>query len=947
MKKVSFIILTVLILFQLIYIPTAYAESDTTGPELISISVNKTDFNVGETLVVTIKASDALSGLAAWASLSFWSSGGNICVGNFQLQNDGETLIGEGVIDENHCRTGIYKLDNIYIMDNSGNVTSYSTYGGNQLTDEMQLQINVTNNVKSDWEAPILQYVTVDKTEASAGDTLNFEAKATDISGVSIVHVELDWAQDLDTYLSPVEGYPDVFRGSIIIPEDVEDGVYSCKSVAVQDGVENLQFYNIDESTLPEAAQFQVIIHGIQPATETVKVTNIQIEPEVIRQGEPVTVKITLDKCGNNIDKLMMGYQPVVWAKKNSGPSPVVYMEEIEEGLYETTFTPPANWPVGEYVIGELQWFHCKSDGSASGNFVEWQGKTISQTYADWYPTFLVNSLFAGTDNISVLVGSAPFNALAGVSASNTAEGDLTSKIEVMGSVDTSKPGVYLLKYKVLSPYKDQFYPEKQFYYYDFRWVGVTEVQPDSTTSPFVLSGGDLVIGATSGEATIQKDGVSIPFSQVVTEPGEYTLTASEDGSVTIAAAGGGGMRTTGLSAQSAGGGVASFDSAQAAISNDSSATVTAVIDWSGPTLNTAWGKKSSKAIVVTVKASDVSGVAETKYMVGTCSVDQCRAGGTAFTGTFTVPVYGKYTVYAKDRLGYESVTTYNINSSSSSNSAYVESVGISAGSLSRTFSKTYYSYTINLGENQGSVTLTPVKEFEGASMTIAGKAVNSYTVNVANGKSVTVKVKVWYGSSSHTYTFKITRAKSTNSNLATLTASRGSLNTAFDPSVLNYTLTLDENTSSTRISAVVAAAGLAKASPSAVTVKLSNGQTKQIKITVKAQSGAKKTYVITVTRGASTNAALKSLRTSSSRYPLTPRFSKDVTKYQVMLPASTGSVTIYAAAAGYKATVYIDGVKKTSKKVYVASGTSTTVHITVVSQAGNTMEYDIIVTRS
>jgi hypothetical protein len=142
----------------------------------------------------------------------------------------------------------------------------------------------------------------------------------------------------------------------------------------------------------------------------------------------------------------------------------------------------------------------------------------------------------------------------------------------------------------------------------------------------------------------------------------------------------------------------------------------------------------------------------------------------------------------------------------------------------------------------------------------------------------------------------------------------------------------------------VVAATGLAKASPSSVTVKLSNGQSKVVKITVKAQSGAKKTYVVTVRRAASTNAALKSLKTRGGS--LSPAFSAGVTNYTVVLPASKGSVTITAAAAGYKAAVYIDGKKRTSLKVSVASGGSVTVHIVVVSQAGNTTDYYVTVTR-
>lgn len=379
--------------------------------------------------------------------------------------------------------------------------------------------------------------------------------------------------------------------------------------------------------------------------------------------------------------------------------------------------------------------------------------------------------------------------------------------------------------------------------------------------------------------------------------------------------------------------------------SSGSSSTVTAVIDRSGPALNTAWGKNSSQAIVVTVKASDVSGVTETRYLAGECTLEQCKSKGAAFTGMFTVAAYGKYTVYARDGLGNESVKTYNINSASSTNSAYVQSVGLSAGTLSNAFSKTRYSYSINLSEYQGSVTITPLKEFDGATMTIAGKSVSNYTVSVANGKSVTVKVKVTYGGRSHTYTFKVTRAKSTNNNLASLSASAGSFDRAFDPGVTSYTLTLDEYTKSTKITDVVAAKGLASAT-SSFNVTLSNGQTKVIKITVKAQSGTKKTYVITVRRAASTNAVLKSLKTSSRKCPLNPVFSPGVTSYTITLPASTGSVTISAAASGYKAVVTIDGVKKTSKRVSVASGGSVTVHIVVTAQAGNTKDYYITVVR-
>jgi hypothetical protein len=56
--------------------------------------------------------------------------------------------------------------------------------------------------------------------------------------------------------------------------------------------------------------------------------------------------------------------------------------------------------------------------------------------------------------------------------------------------------------------------------------------------------------------------------------------------------------------------------------------------------------------------------------------------------------------------------------------------------------------------------------------------------------------------------------------------------------------------------------------------------------------------------------------------------------------------VTVSAKAAGYKAIVYIDGAKKSSKSIKLLNGQSTTVRVTVVSQAGNAMDYVITVIR-
>ncbi len=273
---------------------------------------------------------------------------------------------------------------------------------------------------------------------------------------------------------------------------------------------------------------------------------------------------------------------------------------------------------------------------------------------------------------------------------------------------------------------------------------------------------------------------------------------------------------------------------------------------------------------------------------------------------------------------------------------SYLSNIQLTAGSLSRLFAPMEYKYKILLGENEPSVTINPIKQYYGSNYTINGKAVPSTTVSLANGKSKTVTIKVKYGKQSTTYKFTVTRAKSGDNNLALLTNTAGVLSQPFDPNVTNYTLNLDENTSSVTLKAAKSNA-MAKVSPASKKLTLKNGQTKVLKFTVKAQSGAKKTYTVTVTRAPSTNTNLKTLKTS---VPLSPGFSAGTTDYTLTLPADKGAVTISAKAFDKLSKVTINGVKKASQKITLANGQSTMVSVVVTSQAGTAKEYRILVQR-
>lgn len=199
--------------------------------------------------------------------------------------------------------------------------------------------------------------------------------------------------------------------------------------------------------------------------------------------------------------------------------------------------------------------------------------------------------------------------------------------------------------------------------------------------------------------------------------------------------------------------------------------------------------------------------------------------------------------------------------------SAYLSNVTVSAGTLSKAFSKTAYSYKLQLAETESTVTITPVLENTNAKVQIWTNRDHSIvttpgiTVNVENNKTITVKIKVTYAQATagteaenedlvHVYTFVIKRDKSTDATLKSLTVSAGALSPAFDPAVTAYTVNLDSSVKSVTIYAD-ANSPLAKVKHS-VNVKLNEGQTKTITIKVKPQSGPAKIYTITITRAKS-----------------------------------------------------------------------------------------------
>ena len=182
-----------------------------------------------------------------------------------------------------------------------------------------------------------------------------------------------------------------------------------------------------------------------------------------------------------------------------------------------------------------------------------------------------------------------------------------------------------------------------------------------------------------------------------------------------------------------------------------------------------------------------------------------------------------------------------------------LKAIKLSAGKLSPSFAAKGTSYTVKLKETDASVTITPVKTRDGATMTINGEKVASLKVSLANGKSKTVTVKVTWNQKTTTYHLTVKRPKSSVNTLSTLKPSAGKLSPAFAEERAAYTVTLDAKTKSVKLT-VKAASALARvtmngAEKTALTVKPAKGESVKVKVKVVSQAGESRTYTVTVWR--------------------------------------------------------------------------------------------------
>jgi hypothetical protein len=292
-----------------------------------------------------------------------------------------------------------------------------------------------------------------------------------------------------------------------------------------------------------------------------------------------------------------------------------------------------------------------------------------------------------------------------------------------------------------------------------------------------------------------------------------------------------------------------------------------------------------------------------------------------------------------------------------------LQSLAVSPGALNPTFNADRTSYTVNVASSATSVTVTPRLQDTASSMTVNGQATTSgqarsIQLGAPGSNTPIIIVVTAQNGTQKVYTVGVERAAlGGNNNLSGLIVSPGTLAPTFDSNTLTYSVDVANNVESISVTptrqdsnATITVNGQTAASGQARTIILNPaGQSTNIVIVVTAQNGNVKNYLVTVSRGVSSNNNLQSLTVSPGT--LNPTFSANRTSYTVNVASGATEVTVTPRMQDAAATMTINGQATNSGQARTiqlgAPGSNTPIFIIVTAQNGTQKTYTVGVTRA
>jgi hypothetical protein len=313
---------------------------------------------------------------------------------------------------------------------------------------------------------------------------------------------------------------------------------------------------------------------------------------------------------------------------------------------------------------------------------------------------------------------------------------------------------------------------------------------------------------------------------------------------------------------------------------------------------------------------------------------------------------------------GSQKTYTVGVNRAALGGNNNLSALTVSPGNLDPDFDEDTLVYSINVGSNVGSVSVTPTRQDSNATITVNGQATTSGQARTVNlnpaGQTTIIPIVVTaQNGSQKTYTVNVVRAAlGGNNNLSALAISPGTLTPAFTAARTSYTANVGSGVDSVTVTATKSDSnasmtinGQGTNSGQARSISLgAPGSNTEIDITVVAPNGTPRIYTVNVSRGAlGGNNNLSALTISPGT--LSPAFTAARTSYTANVGSGVDSVTVTATLQDTSASMTVNGQGTNSGQARSislgAAGTSTEIEIIVTAPNGDQKFYTVTVNRS
>ncbi len=241
-KYLGIFFLAVFIGIMLVPIKSYAVVSDVTGPTVESITIDKTEVSVGDTITVTMRATDE-SGITTGEGKNYVAfkmpGGSSIPTKTVYLTKQEDGIFQGSIKVTDDFYAGWYEFFYAVVYDTVGNVRKVDGY------DNVHFKVN---GGITDVTGPTVESITIDKTEVSVGDTITVTMRATDESGITTgegknyVAFKMPGGSSIPTktvYLTKQED--GTYQGSIKVTDDFYAGWYEFFYAVVYDTVGNIR----------------------------------------------------------------------------------------------------------------------------------------------------------------------------------------------------------------------------------------------------------------------------------------------------------------------------------------------------------------------------------------------------------------------------------------------------------------------------------------------------------------------------------------------------------------------------------------------------------------------------------------------------------------------------------------------------------------------------------